>query len=256
MPRELSQRTRLLVIDPKPFKLQAKTLGVSGMVEFLKGRSDIPRFLLGADLLIHPAYNENTGTVLLEALVAGLPVLVTDVCGYAHYITDANCGRVVPSPFEQQALDQMLAQMLADDAQRSAWSRNALAFAETADLYSMPQKAADVILGKAHERRVSPAGAVIGGSMRLMLTEPFESLWQGKDPFEEVERLQGRSTGNWKVAARCVPRLPGAVTLSRSIAASAGARSSRTCSRPRHPCLVLVRNGERSSGCTKWVCRP
>ena len=150
LPRELSQRTRLLVIgqdDPKPFKLQAKTLGVSGMVEFLKGRSDIPRFLLGADLLIHPAYNENTGTVLLEALVAGLPVLVTDVCGYAHYIADANCGRVVPSTFEQQALDQMLAQMLADDAQRSAWSRNALAFAETADLYSMPQKAADVILG-------------------------------------------------------------------------------------------------------------
>ena len=37
LPRELSQRTRLLVIgqdDPKPFKLQAKTLGVSGMVEF------------------------------------------------------------------------------------------------------------------------------------------------------------------------------------------------------------------------------
>ncbi|HCA64435.1 MAG TPA: glucosyltransferase I RfaG, partial [Pseudomonas sp.] len=52
------------------------------------------------------------------------------------------------SPFEQQVLDQMLAQMLADDAQRSAWSRNALAFAETADLYSMPQKAADVILGE------------------------------------------------------------------------------------------------------------
>ena len=150
LPRELSQRTRLLVIgqdDPKPFKLQAKTLGVSGMVEFLKGRSDIPRFLLGADLLIHPAYNENTGTVLLEALVAGLPVLVTDVCGYAHYITDADCGRVVPSPFEQQVLDQMLVQMLADDQQRAVWSRNALTFADTADLYSMPQKAADVILG-------------------------------------------------------------------------------------------------------------
>lgn len=39
---------------------------------------------------------------------------------------------------------------------------------------------------------MSPAGAVIGGTMRLMLTEPFESLWQGKDPFEEVERLQGQ----------------------------------------------------------------
>src|SRR5690606_4083853 len=85
LPRELKKHTRLFIIgqdDPKPFQLQAKTLGISGQVEFLKGRSDVPRFLLGADLLIHPAYNENTGTVLLEALVSGLPVLVTDVCGY------------------------------------------------------------------------------------------------------------------------------------------------------------------------------
>jgi hypothetical protein len=52
----------------------------------LRGTQRHPRFLLGADLLIHPAYNENTGTVLLEALVAGLPVLTTAVCGYAHYI--------------------------------------------------------------------------------------------------------------------------------------------------------------------------
>jgi len=151
LPRELRKRTRLFIIgqdDPKPFQLQAKTLGVSRQVEFLKGRSDIPRFLLGADLLIHPAYNENTGTVLLEALVSGLPVLVTDVCGYAHYIEDADCGRVVPSPFEQSALDRLLAQMLADDEQRAVWGRNGLAYADGADLYSMPQKAADVILAE------------------------------------------------------------------------------------------------------------
>ena len=151
LPRELKRRVRLFVIgqdDPKPFQLQAKALGVSAQVEFLKGRSDIPRFLLGADLLIHPAYNENTGTVLLEALVAGLPVLVSEVCGYAHYIADADCGRVVPSPFEQGTFDRLLAQMLADDEQRAIWSRNAMAYAASADLYSMPQKAADVILGE------------------------------------------------------------------------------------------------------------
>lgn len=86
--------------------------------------------------------------MLLEALVAGLPVLVTDVCGYAHYITDADCGRVVPSPFEQRTLDQLLTQMLSDEQQRATWSRNGLAYAASADLYSMPQKAADVILGE------------------------------------------------------------------------------------------------------------
>lgn len=149
LPPELRKRTRLIAIgqdDPRSFQLQAKALGVAERVQILKGRSDIPRFLLGADLLIHPAYNENTGTVLLEALVSGLPVLVTDVCGYAHYIAEADAGRVLGSPFEQAQLNQTLAQMLADDAQRAAWGRNGLAYAETADLYSMPERAADVIL--------------------------------------------------------------------------------------------------------------
>lgn len=151
LPQDLKRRTRLFVIgqdDPKPFQLQARALGVSAHVEFLKGRSDIPRFLLGADLLIHPAYNENTGTVLLEALVAGLPVLVTDVCGYAHYIEEADCGRVVSSPFQQSQLDGMLAEMLADDEHRTRWAQNALAYADRADLYSMPERAADVILAE------------------------------------------------------------------------------------------------------------
>jgi len=54
----------------------------------------------------------------------------------------------VPSPFEQSALDRLLAQMLADDEQRAVWGRNGLAYADGADLYSMPQKAADVILAE------------------------------------------------------------------------------------------------------------
>ena len=101
--------------------------------------------MLGAELLIHPAYNENTGTVLLEALVAGLPVLATAVCGYAHYIEEARGGRVVPEPFNQPMLDAMLAEMLADGAARAEWKANALAFAETADIYSNAERAADLI---------------------------------------------------------------------------------------------------------------
>ena len=151
LPSALRKRTKLMVIgqdDPKVFQLQSATLGLGDQVQFLKGRSDIPRFLLGADLLIHPAYNENTGTVLLEALVAGLPVLVSKVCGYAHYIAEADCGLVLDEPFEQEQLNGYLQRMLEDPQARASWSRNGLAFAETADLYSMPQHAADVILGQ------------------------------------------------------------------------------------------------------------
>jgi UDP-glucose:(heptosyl)LPS alpha-1,3-glucosyltransferase len=153
LPASLKKRTRLFIIgqdDPKVFQLQSATLGLGDHVQFLKGRSDIPRFLLGADLLIHPAYNENTGTVLLEALVAGLPVLVSAVCGYAHYITEANCGLVLDEPFEQAQLNDYLVTMLKDESARAAWSRHGLAFADTADLYSMPQHAADVILVEHH----------------------------------------------------------------------------------------------------------
>ncbi|QXI29017.1 glycosyltransferase family 4 protein [Pseudomonas vanderleydeniana] len=153
LPAELKKRTRLFVIgqdDPKVFQVQSAALGLGEHVQFLKGRSDIPRFLLGADLLIHPAYNENTGTVLLEALVSGLPVLVSAVCGYAHYIAEADGGLVLDEPFEQNQLNQYLNRMLSDGAARMAWSRNGLAFAETADLYSMPQHAADVILAEQH----------------------------------------------------------------------------------------------------------
>lgn len=151
LPTAIKQRTRLIAIgqdEPRSFERQIRLLGLSEQASILKGRDDIPRFLLGADLLIHPAYNENTGNVLLEAVVAGLPVLTTAACGYAHYIEEADAGHVVPLPFEQGVLDRLLFDMLSDDAARRQWSRNGLAFADRADLYSRPERAADIIVGR------------------------------------------------------------------------------------------------------------
>ena len=149
LPEALRSRTRMIAIgqdDPAPFQRQAQGLGLAAQVSILPGRNDIPRFLLGADLLIHPAYNENTGTVLLEALVAGLPVLTTAVCGYAHYIEEAEAGCVIPEPFVQECLDTTLANMLSDREARAYWQAKALAFADTADIYSNAERAAELIL--------------------------------------------------------------------------------------------------------------
>jgi UDP-glucose:(heptosyl)LPS alpha-1,3-glucosyltransferase len=150
LPPESGRRTRLIVIGqdaPAPFLRLARSLGVADRVDILSGRDDIPRFLLGADLLLHPAYNENTGTVLLEALVAGLPVLTTAVCGYAHYVEEAGGGWVVAEPFVQEALDDALERMLSDSRARGTWKANALRFAETADIHDNAERAADLILG-------------------------------------------------------------------------------------------------------------
>jgi len=149
LPDDLRTRTRLIAVGqdaPDRFLRLARSLGLAKQFSVLPGRNDIPRFLLGADLLVHPAYHENTGTVLLEALVAGLPVLCTAICGYAHYITEADGGLVIPAPFAQAEMDRLLQRALREDEARRRWRSNALAFAETADIYSLTERAADLIL--------------------------------------------------------------------------------------------------------------
>jgi len=144
----LKQKVQLFLIGqdrPKKFLRLAKKLAMEEQFVVFNGRDDVPEFLLAADLLIHPAYRENTGTVLLEALCAGLPVLATDVCGYAHYIEKADAGYVVPSPFSQEVLNGALLQMLTNETARQQWSNNGVMFSQNNDLYSLPQHAAEII---------------------------------------------------------------------------------------------------------------
>ena len=149
LPADLLVRAQLMIIGqdkPDTFIQLAKKLGVEKNIRFLSGRDDIPYFLQGADVLIHPAYRENTGTVLLEAAVAGLPVLTTAVCGYSRYIREYDCGLVMDEPFDQHEMNDALALMLQDDAQRAIWHSNALKMGETADIYSLFERAADFIV--------------------------------------------------------------------------------------------------------------
>lgn len=148
LPAEQQQKTFLYVLgqdkEQRYIKL-AKKLGVSNKVKFLGPRDDIPRFLAGADFLIHPAIDEAAGIVLLEALVAGLPVLVSDICGYAYHIDKAQAGCIIPSPFSQKDFNQQLSSIIAQTELRQLWSKNALEYAENEDLYSMHATGIDII---------------------------------------------------------------------------------------------------------------
>ncbi len=153
LPPLLKTKTHLVVIgtdDPRKFLAYAERLGISERFQVLSGRDDIPDLLQAGDLLIHPAHFENTGNVLLEAIVAGLPVLTTDVCGFAHYVLDAGAGCVVDSPFRQENLNRQLASMLASP-ERADWRQRGITFGCAADVYSLPQRAAEVILEAARD---------------------------------------------------------------------------------------------------------
>lgn len=144
LPDALQKRVTFVVAgsdDPAPFRTLAGRF--SGRTVFAGARDDVPALLQGADLLLHPAYRESAGMVLAEALVAGLPVLTTDTCGYASLVRDAGAGIVIGSPFTQVKLDQALARMLQCD--RTVWRDAACAYAANHDLFGMHEKAVDAI---------------------------------------------------------------------------------------------------------------
>ena len=140
--------THLVIIgrdEPGNYQAQAEGLGLGKRVTFLKSRDDIPRFLQAADLLLHPSYKESAGMVILEAIVAGLPVLTTASCGYAFHVQDADAGLVIEEPYTQQMLNAALLGMLQND-DRIRWKENGLRYGITGDFYAMPERVAGLIM--------------------------------------------------------------------------------------------------------------
>jgi UDP-glucose:(heptosyl)LPS alpha-1,3-glucosyltransferase len=155
-----TRKLRLLVVGQDRvdrFGLLARRQQVQELVSFLGGRDDVADLLLAADVLVHPARSEAAGIVLLEALVAGLPVVTTGVCGYARHIAAAAAGLVLPAPFSQDALDAALARLL-QTGFRDQCRDSGLAYAEREDLYSLHSAGADLIEQFIH-RKQGPADA-------------------------------------------------------------------------------------------------
>lgn len=146
LPTELRARTQLWVAgqdDQGSFDQLARSLGVADQVRVLGGRDDVSELLWAADALLHPAYSENTGTVLLEGMVAGLPVVASAVCGYAHYIEEQKLGVVLSDPINAESMANAIASVL--NAPREQWVERARHFASEADIFSMTERAAELI---------------------------------------------------------------------------------------------------------------
>jgi len=193
LPEELRRETRLIVVgqdNESTFGRYAQNLSAADRVQFLGGRSDIPELLAAGDLLVHPAYSENTGTVLLEAIAAGLPVLATDVCGYAAHIEAADAGIVLKSPFEQNTLNEKLLEMLTSP-DREKWSRNGIAYGTDTSLYLMPENAVDTIESWVEDKENHCAVDACDHSLKLHLRDDLHKSVGEQDKFEDIMSIGG-----------------------------------------------------------------
>ncbi|MBU4262362.1 MAG: glycosyltransferase family 4 protein [Proteobacteria bacterium] len=162
LPPALKNATYLFIIGKgkeNPYLRLAQKLGITDHVHFLGTREDVPLFLVGADFVLQPSRTENTGNAIVEALVAGVPVMATDTCGYAVHVERAGAGRIIPcSPFSQENMNAMLREMLSS-GERKIWQQQALAYADATDLYNRFKFIADCIEATAAQKSKRGQGA-------------------------------------------------------------------------------------------------
>lgn len=122
--------------DAADRRVAALAASVPGRVRVLGVVSDdqLATAFAAADLLVHPARLDVTGTVILEAMAAGLPVVTTANCGFAVHVKSADAGIVVPTPFDQGRFESALAE--ANAGRRGRWAENASAYCANPQLYS------------------------------------------------------------------------------------------------------------------------
>jgi glycosyltransferase involved in cell wall biosynthesis len=124
--RLLPEDTVLVVLGEGPERPRleslARDLGVDRRL-FLRGREpDVAAWLGRAAALVHPARWEGFGLGVLEAMVAGLPVVASSVSSLPELVVDGETGFLV-HPDDPSALALGIARALADGGRLGATGR-------------------------------------------------------------------------------------------------------------------------------------
>jgi glycogen(starch) synthase len=137
---------RLLLVGDGPqreaVERLAARLGVADRVRVtgFVPHERVPAVLASADLLVLPSVYEELGTVLAEALHAGLPVVATRVGGIPEIVADGVTGLLV-EPGDPDGLAAAIDAVLADRALAARLSANA---GERAGAYDLERVGAEV----------------------------------------------------------------------------------------------------------------
>jgi len=124
------KRFRLLVIgrgDQKAYGRLARDLGIEDAVVFAGAmeREKLPEFYLSGDMYAMLSRFDTFGMVVLEAMAAGLPVLISSCVGARDIVREGENGFIVEDPGDEDAVADRIAAMLNGDI-RERMGREAL----------------------------------------------------------------------------------------------------------------------------------
>lgn len=98
---------------------------LNNVVTFVGNINNIPKFLYEADVFMMSSSTEGLPIALTEAIVSGLPCIVTDVGGCAEVIANSQNGFVVPAN-DPQALALHIEKLINQEDLIEVFSKNAL----------------------------------------------------------------------------------------------------------------------------------
>lgn len=118
-------------------KEQANSLGLADTVRFLGFRDDLPELLARADIFLSPSKWEGFGLSVVEAMAAGLPVVVSDIPGVAEVVDKDSNSALWVDPLAPDEIAARLRELLQDPQLRAELGRNGRKRAACFDLSRM-----------------------------------------------------------------------------------------------------------------------
>lgn len=144
LPENIRSNCRLIFAgaDKPDFCLKlARELDVVENIRFIGPRKDVPELLVSCDVLLLPARNEATGTVIVEAVSSGAPVIASGECGYAKYAALAG-STVLPEPWQDSAFPRAIEELYLD---RERALRHAVEYSSTVNYTQRADRTIDLM---------------------------------------------------------------------------------------------------------------
>jgi glycosyltransferase involved in cell wall biosynthesis len=111
-----------------PLRQQANGLGLAGEVKFLGNQENVASILKMADLFVFPSLQDNMPYAVMEAQIAGLPVVVSDAGGIPEMVKNGETGLIFPKR-NSHSLFQNIKYLMENKQLQESLANNAFSWA-------------------------------------------------------------------------------------------------------------------------------
>lgn len=141
-----------------PLERQVQQHGLQQQVAFLGTRHDVPALLAQSDIFVHSCLHDNQPFSVMEAQMAGLPVLVSSAGGLPEMVQHGVTGMISPVGDAADLL-RHLQWLLENESERQTMGRRAQEWARSHwSLDRMMERLLDVYQGAINTKEGKPVG--------------------------------------------------------------------------------------------------